>query len=158
MCHHICAEFTIIFPFWASPNLVNPTVSNNGQREIHRNALSWKVRKGCAKTQRKWEESPIWGTIQYTIQSYSVYKKLWNCNVTWEIKSIEVNDKMTWISELSGKDIKATIIKFLDKWLWTFSKQVLKTENISRGIRKNQIEVLELKYIITEIKVVTECA
>jgi len=73
-------------------------------------------------------------------------------------KSVKSNDKVTYTLELSGKDIKAAITKFLERRAANiYWKKYLKWKvSANEDMKKNQMDILDMKYTISEMKIITE--
>ena len=72
--------------------------------------------------------------------------------------SMKANDKVTYVLELSGKDIKAATTKFLERRAANiYWKKYLKWKVSANGdMKKNQMDILDMYYTISEMKIITE--
>lgn len=71
---------------------------------------------------------------------------------------MKANGKMTYMLELSDKDMKETTTKFLERRAANiYLKKYLKWKVSANGdMRKNQMDILDMKYTMSEIKIITE--
>lgn len=71
---------------------------------------------------------------------------------------MKANEKLTYMLELPDKDIKAATTKFLKRRAGNiYWKKYLKWKVSGNGdMKKNQMDILDMKHTISEIKIITE--